>query len=276
MKKIYKLYIDELGMSHPDSYEKSPYYILLGSIIDEQKQKELENHANHIKFKYWGRTDIIFHSADIARSTKEFATFAHDEARKTEFITDLLTLLQSAPVTITAAIVDKAKAHQSSWTEQTVIRRSAESVLFNFLAFTYTKLPCKGKIIIEASNIDRDTQYLTAFNRLLSPSLKEKYPIFDGVRDHLTSITFVTKQNHDIESQIADLLAYGIRCIQEVKETEKRFEKKSYEYKIMRIAETKLIKMAPSMGEDKRQYFALIDPMFITPKKVSKPKEKRG
>jgi hypothetical protein len=276
MKKVYKLYIDELGMSHPGSYEKSPYYILLGCIIDEHQQEELEDHANHIKFKYWGRTDIILHSADIARSTKEFAIFADNPDRKDEFITDLLAMLQSAPVTITAAIIDKQKAYESFWAEKAVIRRSAEKVLFNFLAYIYTKRPCKGKVIIEASSIDRDTQYLAAFNHLLSPSLKRKYPIFDGVRDSLTSINFVTKQNHDIESQVADLLAYGIRCVQESKQTKKSFDKKSYEHKIMRIAQAKLMKMAPSMGDDKKQFFSLIEPIHITPKKIIKPKEKRG
>jgi len=276
MKKVYKLYIDELGMSHPSSFEKSPYYILLGCVIDEYKQKELEDYASHIKFKYWGRTDIIFHSADIARSTKEFAIFADNPNRKDEFIIDLLLMLQTAPVTITAAIIDKRKAYESFWSEKAVIRRSAEKVLFNFLAYIYTKRPCKGKVIIEASSIDRDTQYLAAFNHLLSPSLRRKYPIFEGVRDSLTSINFVTKQNHDIESQIADLLAYGIRCTQEVERTKKVFDRKSYEHRIMRIAQAKLMKMAPSMGDDKKQFFSLIEPTHITPKKVRKPKEKRG
>src|SRR5882672_12087144 len=126
MKKVYKLYVDELGMSHPTSFEKSPYYILLGCVIDEHYQQELENHANNIKFKYWGRTDIIFHSADIARNAKEFAIFANDESKKEEFCKDLLNLLQTAPVTITAAVIDKKKAHGSFWAEKTVIKRSAE------------------------------------------------------------------------------------------------------------------------------------------------------
>lgn len=278
MKKVYKLYVDELGMSHPASFEKSPYYILLGCVIDEYYQKELEDHANHIKFKYWGRTDIILHSADMARTTKEFDIFAANDEKKEEFFADVLSMLQSAPVTITAAIIDKEKAYRSFWNEQTVIRRSAETVLFNFLAYIYTKMPCRGKVIIEASSLDRDTQYLAAFNRLLSPSIKKRYPIFDGVRDHLTSINFVTKQNHDIESQVADLLAYGIRCAQEVEATGKQFDKRSYEYKIMRIAESKLMKMASNMGEDKKKYFALVKPVSITPKNISrpKPKEKRG
>ena len=66
-KSVFKLYIDELGMSHPKSYDISPYYILLGCIIDERYQADLEQHANHIKFKYWGRTDVVFHSADFQK-----------------------------------------------------------------------------------------------------------------------------------------------------------------------------------------------------------------
>ncbi|HZM64017.1 MAG TPA: DUF3800 domain-containing protein [Candidatus Saccharimonadales bacterium] len=273
MKKVYKLYVDELGMSHPASFDKSPYYILLGCVIDEQYQQELENHANNIKFKYWGRTDIIFHSADMARNVKEFAIFANDDTKKKEFYNDLLNMLQVAPVTITAAVIDKEKAHNSFWAEKTVIKRSAEIVLFNFLAYIYTKMPCRGKVIIEASSIDRDAQYLAAFNHLLSPSFSTKNNVFNNVRDHLTSINFVTKQNHDIESQIADLLAFGIRCKQDAGI---EYPNGSYEARIVQIAQSKLMKMASTMGKDKKKYFSLIQPMQITPKRILKPKEKRG
>jgi intracellular sulfur oxidation DsrE/DsrF family protein len=281
MKKVFKLYIDELGMSHPASFDKSPYYILVGCVIDEQYQNDLENHANHIKYKYWGNTDIILHSADMARNTKEFHIFANDPARKESFYKDLLAMLNTAPVTITAAIIDKEKAYKSFWAEQTVISRSTEMVLFNFLAYIFTKLPCRGKIVIEASNFDRDTQYLKAFNNLLSPSFIKRHPEFLNVRKHLTSINFVTKQNHDTESQVADLLAYGIRCMHGSKLSKKMPEKDSYEYKIMNIAQTKLMKMAPNMGEEKKKYFALINPVGISPKRVHAAKmfakkEKRG
>lgn len=266
-KSVFKLYIDELGMSHPSSFSISPYYLLLGCIIDEKQQTELEQHANHIKFKYWGRTDIVFHSADISINKKDFEIFSEEPDKKKEFIDDLLTLLREAPVDITAAVIDKEKALKSYWNEEAVIKKSADIVLFNFLCFIYSKMPCKGKIIIEASNLSRDTQYLKSFNSLLHPSFGLKHEVFikAGVREHLTSINFVTKQNHDIESQIADLLAYGIRCSLNKKE----YEKKSYEARIIKIAESKLIKMAPSMKDEKKKFFSLIEPVHVVPKRVT-------
>ncbi len=275
MKKVFKLYIDELGMSHPKSFEESPYYILVGCIIDEYHQKELEDYANNIKFKYWGRTNVIFHSAEIARNLGDFAIFDKNEELKREFEKDIFKLLQNAPVTITAAIIDKEKAYKSFWAEKAVISRAAEKVLFNFLAFIYTKVPCRGKVIIEASSGYRDVEYLAAFNELLSPNLQKKYPDFKNVREYLTSINFVTKQNHDTESQIADLLAYGIRCVQEVKKTAVTYPPKSYEAKIIKIASSKLIKMSPTMKDSKKKYFEKIDPLYLAPRKITKPKEKR-
>ena len=275
MKKVYKLYIDELGMSHPGSFETSPYYILLGCIIDEQHQRELEDYANHIKFKYWGRTDIIFHSADIAHNTRGFEILA-DETIKQQFYKDLMAMLHAVPFNITAAIVDKRKAYESFWKEKTVIKRSAEAVLFNFLAYVYGKMPSRGKIIIDASNIDRDTQYLEAFNRLLSPSFQPDEDTFVNVRETLTSINFVTKQNHDIEAQVADLMAFGIRCKQEVAANNAEYAKSSYEYKIMHVAETKLIKTDPSMSKDKKKYFSMIHPAEVMPAAVSKPQPVSG
>lgn len=200
----------------------------------------------------------------MAHNFKEFSIFLNDEPRKQEFYKDLLDMLRTASIEITAAIIDKEKAYRGHWAEKTVIKRSADIVLLNFLSLIYSKMPCKGKVIIEASSFDRDTQYLAAFNNLLSPSFIQKYKIFENIREHLTSINFVTKQNHDIESQIADLLAYGIRCAQ----AKTQHPKNSYEAKIVKIANAKLIKMAPTMGEDKKKYFKLIDATKVIPKRV--------
>lgn len=275
-KSIYKLYVDELGMSHPKSYETSPYYILLGCVIDEAHQLELRELAGHIKFKYWGKTDVIFHSAEIARNLNEFALFRQDKVKREDFINDLLDMLQKTPVHITAAVIDKQKAFQNSWTEKTAIRKTASSVLFNFLAFIYTKRPCKGHIIIEASSAQRDGLYLDAFNDLLSPSFKQNNPHFDDIRSHLTSINFVTKQNHDIESQVADLLVYGIRCQLE-KDKGIKIEKGSYQEKIMNISNSKLIHPISSMSPQKKVFYDLITPVDIQPKcKLPRKQEKRG
>lgn len=275
-KSIYKLYVDELGMSHPKSYKASPYYILLGCIIEESQQRDLIELAGHIKYKYWGRTDVIFHSAEIARNLNDFAIFKNDEAKRKEFIRDLLEMLQKTPVHITAAVIDKQKALYNAWSESSVIRHTAASVLFNFLAFIYTKRPCKGHIIIEASSAQRDGLYLDAFNNLLSPSFKVKNPHFIDIRNHLTSINFVTKQNHDIESQVADLLVYGIRC-QLDKDNGIVFEKGSYQEKIMSISGSKLIRPISTMSKQKKLFYDLIRPVDIQPKrKALRKQEKRG
>ena len=275
--RVFKLYVDELGMSHPKSYKQSPYFVLVGCIIDEQHQQELENYANHIKFKYWGRTDIILHSADIFRNLGDFSIFESNKDLKREFYKDVFTLLHQAPITITAALIDKQKAFESYWHEKTVISRAASIVLFNFLAFIYTKRPCRGKTIIEASSWFRDQEYLHAFNDLLSPNLFKKDADFPDVREYLTSINFVTKKNHDIESQIADLLAYGIRCRHEVTITKTRMVAAgSYERKMIEIVEHKLMRAASTMGKDKKKYFDKTQPVTVAPKRTTKPKEKRA
>ena len=278
-KSLYKLYVDELGMSHPKSHKASPYYILLGCIIEETHQRALVEHAGHIKFKYWGRTDVIFHSAEIARNLNDFAIFKDDEKKREEFIKDLLDLLQKTSVHITAAVIDKQKAFQNAWSEKPVIRRTASSVLFNFLAFIYTKRPCKGHIIIEASSAQRDGLYLEAFNHLLSPSFKQNNPHFIDIRSHLTSINFVTKQNHDIESQVADLLVYGIRCQLE-KDKGNEPGKGSYDERIMGLANGKLIHSIANMSKEKKVFYDLIKPVDVQPtRKVPRKsgiQEKRG
>jgi len=62
----YELFIDELGIASPNDY-KSDLYILSGCSINKNERYKLKILIDQIKFKYWGHTNIIFHSREIGR-----------------------------------------------------------------------------------------------------------------------------------------------------------------------------------------------------------------
>jgi len=78
--KNYNLFIDELGNANPLN-TSSPVYILCGIIVSGQNREKLKIHADQIKFKYWGNTNIVFHSREIGRSEGDFQNLSNQNGR---------------------------------------------------------------------------------------------------------------------------------------------------------------------------------------------------
>jgi len=69
---LLNFFIDELGTA--DRKEKfSTHYILSGCMVNEYSREWLKIRSDQIKFKYWGKTDIVFHSREIGRKSGVFS-----------------------------------------------------------------------------------------------------------------------------------------------------------------------------------------------------------
>ncbi|HMH31184.1 MAG TPA: DUF3800 domain-containing protein [Methylomirabilota bacterium] len=243
--KRYKLFIDESGREHQS--HQSKYYILIGCIIEAAAQHELEVRSNQIKYRYWKRTDIVFHSREIDRNAGDFAIFAGNEKLKKEFMSDLVHLINSAPIKVTCCVVDKDKVYKVPWKHTTIIHKTADSVVLDFLRLIYSKTSAvTGVIVHEASGYEKDTEYLKAFNKVVTPAWTRKHPEFPNIRERLTSITFATKLNHDIECEIADLLSYAALRKYKANHGIETVDAGSYEEKLIAALDRKLLLPVPT------------------------------
>lgn len=263
--KSLKLYIDELGNSHPGNHSVSPYYILMGCVIDESNQADLKMYADHIKFKYWGKTDVVFHSVDMAKNARDFAIFRGKSNLKKEFQKDLLQFLRGSKVQLIVCLVDKAAVLARGWDERKVVDATAKSVLSSFLAKVKASSPSTGKVIFEISNGFKDKIYLENFNYLISPNFarRDSDYNFRDVQRTLTSINFVTKHNHDIETQISDILSYAARCKLKRDIEGVILAANSYEEKIVRVLENQLIRTPSTISASKKVFFDKINSFDI-------------
>jgi len=205
MKK-YLLFVDESG--NLDLYNlKSRFYILCGTAVEDSKKDEIKVLADQIKFKYWGETNIVFHSREISRNEGKFAIFKNNPELKKEFITDLLNFLNKAPFMIFPVIVDKQALDKRKWNKIKIIQKT------------------------------------------------------------LTSISFVTKHNHDIEEQISDMLAYAVLC-KYCQMTKQQYRKTQHEEKLIRILNKKLFRAPPNAGKRKKHFFDQIKSLGIIPENI--------
>jgi len=274
MSKAYELFIDELGQANPIS-KQSKIYVLLGCAIEERQRSKLKIWADQIKFKYWGRTNIIFHSREIARNKGVFSTLEKSRSIKQNFHQDLFNFLKQSSFVVFVITCNNQLAKQLGWNSIKVVKETGKWIFYHFITWLLGN-NSKGKINIESATAEKDRYYLNTFSYFLSPKNKELSVDYKKVQDLLTSISFVTKRNHDIEEQVADLLAYAAKC-KYLRLTKKQaFKLGSYEDIMIKILDTKLWHLPKLAGERKMKFYKSIEPFCIIPKKSKKTSSSRN
>lgn len=266
--KHYKLFIDESGTSEPKHIESS-YYVLCGCVINALNRDEIKIAADQIKFKYWSDTKVIFHSKEIARNEGEYSIFKDNESLRDEFIKDLFTLLRKSPINLLMIIVDKQIARKKGWNQIKVVEETSRNIIFDFIVFLLSNTNYRGSIIIESAGSWKDAYYLKDFDYFLSPTCSKRNG-FDHteVRKALTSLSFVTKHNHDIEEQLADIFAYAGKCKYQKEFLKMKFRVGSYEEKLISILDKKLMNLVEPRKQKERKVrlFKKVKPFCVLPK----------
>jgi len=253
----YKLFIDESGTASLKD-KGSVLYILAGCSIEEGDRNEVKIKADQIKYKYWGRTDIIFHSREIGRRQNNFKIFK-DKKLYDNFLKDIKGFLLDAKFKMFFIILDKKKLRKLSWNQVKIYKETSKLMIHNFL-LALLAIDSRGKIIVESATSEKDFHFHRALGIFLSEGIKNPKIDFSLVQEKITSISFVSKKNHDIEEQIADLLAYGAKC----KYLKNKLNRK-YESLVVNILERKIFKIPKNANVGKMQYLKEINPFYVIP-----------
>jgi len=106
----YIVYVDESGdhglVSIAPEY---PVFVLIFCIF--QKQEYIDRiipALARFKMKYWGHDEIVLHEHEIRKPKNEF-TILFERATREDFISELTRLIDSAPFSIIASVIDKNK-----------------------------------------------------------------------------------------------------------------------------------------------------------------------
>jgi len=263
---VYQLFIDELGHSNPLSIQ-SCVYVLCGCVIEKSERETVKIKADQIKFKYWDKTNIVFHSRDLGKNENDFEIFKKNSKRKAEFLNDLFSFLKNCSISIFVIVVDKQLAKEKGWNSIKVVKETSRKLFYHFIVWLLGIGNAKGKIYVESATSEKDRYYLNEFSYFLSPGCKELSVEYKIIQDLLTSISFVTKRNHDTEEQIADLFAYAARCKFMRLQKKETYKVGSYEDRMIKILESKLFNKPKIAREKKMKFYETIDPFCIVPKK---------
>lgn len=254
------LFIDESGIANP-KVTNSETYILSGCMVDDHAREKLKIEADQIKFKYWTRTNIILHSKEIGRKEGDFRIFK-DKKVFDNFQQDLFSLLLKNNYQMFFVLVNKQEALKQNWNDEKIYAETSTIMVKNFILSLLAQDNVKGRLVIESASAEKDFHFHRAAGYFLSHGFSDLSVSFKQVQDVLTEISFVSKKNHDIEDQLADLLAYPAKLKFKGK---KQINMSLYDKGISRIMNAKTFKMHPETGEKKKKYYSQIDSFKIIP-----------
>jgi hypothetical protein len=241
--KLYKLYIDESGVSELTHHDKN--YTLCGIIAQPYQSQALKIKADQIKFKYWNKTDIVFHSIDIGR-TRGIFSLLNDVGIKRSFLKDLICFLNDGNYKIIVVSINKERARANNWDSSKIQNVAFDNMIEFFIEFLSNK-GFKGQISMESSG-GKDSNFHRRYISYLSHGLPRLSILGPDIRELLTSISFVSKKNQDIETQLADLFAYpATRKFLHIEELQPLIVG-SYEEKITNILDIKVVEINGKRG----------------------------
>ncbi len=160
-------------------------------------------------------------------------------------------------------IVDKEAARAAGWNDIKIYQETSDSIVKNFLLILLSG-DSTGKVVIESATAEKDFYFHRALGHFLSEGIPELNVKFKKAQETITSISFVTKKNHDIEEQVADLFAYAAKC----KYLQKRkvpYKEGTYEKMIMEVLEKKLFKIPKDAAPKKMRFFSKVSSFKIFP-----------
>lgn len=257
--KLVNLFVDESGSANPKA-AKTGLYIICGCMINKHNREQLKTAADQIKFKFWDRTNIVFHSREIWRKEGDFSILKDFNINK-KFYKHLFNFLASGGYQIFAAAVNHEEAAKRNWNSKKVYKETSNIIVKNFI-LSLLASEARGRLVIESATSEKDFNFHKAAGYYLSNGVKEADISSSQVQNALTEISFVSKKNFDIEEQIADLLAYGAK-LKFLKK--KKSELNEYDNRILTVFNQKLFKIHPNIGGRKKKFYSRIESFKILP-----------
>jgi hypothetical protein len=229
VNKRCKLYLDETGS--PDLSHHDPNYTLCGIIVSDDHAVKIKTYANQIKFKYWNDTTVVFHSVDIGKAQNKFSILK-DKVIAEDFHNDLTSFINTGHYKAIVVSVDKRAAQLKGWSSADIMTAAFDKMLELYAQYL-SHLGMDGQIIMESSS--HDIEFHRRYAHFISNGIPSLSLNHYDVKLILTAVSFVSKKNQDIETQIADLLAYPAICKMLHDEGIKKIACNSYEERIGNI-----------------------------------------
>lgn len=163
------------------------------------------------KFGIWGHDTVVLHEHEIRKSTGPFGILRTDRALRTRFMDELNALIETAPMTIFASVIDKAK-HRAKYANPWNPYEIALHFCMERLHILMTAEKQHGKtvhVVFESRGPKEDKELELEFRRIAGNDSHWGYRRHDFSRFDFQPV-FIPKAANASGLQLADLTARPI------------------------------------------------------------------
>jgi hypothetical protein len=230
---------------------------VIGLVVGENNREKLKIDFENLKLLYFGSKGYVIHNTELLRHLKT-------DQRIKSFALDIKTFLHSHNFFILSTIVNKEKAFKLGWDKSAVLKKSYRILFSNLLKFLVAK-DLKGQVVSEASNVEQDIViYQNMFHYLVN-GINNLDITPQEAKEHLTSISFVTKLNNDSEEQLADLYAGCPRLREELKNNLRKSDTLNPIQKVLLESFEKKLFIGKATKKNKVKLYKAINPAVKLP-----------
>ncbi len=163
------------------------------------------------KFGIWGHDTVVLHEHEIRKSTGPFGILRTDRALRTRFMDELNALIETAPMTIFASVIDKTK-HRAKYASPWNPYEIALHFCMEQLHILMTAQKQHGKtvhVVFESRGSKEDKELELEFRRIAGNDSHWGYRRHDFSRFDFQPV-FIPKAANASGLQLADLTARPI------------------------------------------------------------------
>ena len=203
------LFLDESGDHNLKAIDPDyPIFVLGGIIMDkEYADTQLKDALDELEKHFFGRTDLVLHTADIARNRNGFEALRSSEVR-TRFYGELNSVMQELPYEVVACAIRKHDYFERYGTDAIDPYRLGLRVMVELFCHAVGSVPNGGTIIAEkrGETLDQDVQNTWGI-------LKERGSLYakaEVIRNTIQAFELKGKQENIAGLQLADLVVSPI------------------------------------------------------------------
>ena len=210
MNEFY-LFLDESGDPSLKSINHDyPIFALLGILISKTDYNSLNRLFDRMKLKYFGTTDVIFHSRDIRKCDGVFAKLFNPNVKR-RFYYDLDKVMSEVNYKIIASVIRKEDYLNLFGKLADDPYEIGLSFLLERVVYELDEMNAVAKIFIESRGNKEDANLAIKYNQMVTRGSSK----VEGKHFMLrcgSKVKFRRKDENDNGLQMADLCAYPTAC----------------------------------------------------------------
>lgn len=209
MNEEFLVFLDETG-DHSLQHIDTQYPIFgLGALVCKYDHyiNQINPLFDDLKYRYFDKRNIVFHSTDIRKRKKEFNILLNKETRE-NFFADLNSAMEAAPFVFLTSLVDKLKHSEQYVDPDNPYDLTLSFIMERAFYLISKKYPdAKCRFIAESRDHAENSRLAKTFEFYKSTGTQY---VKAHELEFITSLDFIGKSENENGHQIVDLCLYPL------------------------------------------------------------------